>query len=67
MEKTKTTTPKPSLGFRYTDEQEAMIKTAMRESLAYMRTFGKGFTPTTIGIDRSRYFEAPIPLELIKP
>lgn len=35
----------PSLGFRFTDEEEKAIRRAMRDSIRYMATYGQGREP----------------------
>lgn len=37
----------------------------MKESAIYMQHYGKGYTPTTIGVDRRNYIGAPQPIDTI--
>lgn len=43
----------PSLGVRFTDEEEKAIRRAMRDSIRYMATYGQGREPYML--DRRNY------------
>lgn len=54
-----------SIGPRFTDNERDMMRVAMKESAIYMQHYGKGYTPTTIGVDRRNYIGAPQPIDTI--
>jgi hypothetical protein len=51
--------------FPFTEQEERMMARAIARSKKHMESYGKGYTPTIIGVDRRNYIGAPQPIDTI--